>query len=78
MQVEQLIQKLTEIEAKLDILLSQKEKNDMPVMSVKDACKALGISRSTFDRMQKVEKVKKGGKWYVSRAWVENYHTINL
>lgn len=71
------MQKLIEIEAKLDILLSQKEKNDTPVMSVKEACKALGISRSTFDRMDKVEKVKKGGKWYVSRAWVESYHTIN-
>ena len=74
----EIMQKLIEIDGKLDILLSQKEKNDMPVMSVKDACKALGISRSTFDRMDKVEKVKKGGKWYVSRSWVLNYHTINL
>jgi len=76
--MENIIQKLIEIEAKLNILLSQKEKNDMPVMSVKDACKALGISRSTFDRMERVEKVKRGGKWYVSRSWVENYHTINI
>ena len=76
--MEQIIQKLIEIEAKIDKLLSQKEKNDMPVMSVKDACRALCVSRSTFDRMEGVEKVKKGGKWYVSRQWVEKYHTINL
>lgn len=74
--MESLLQKLNEIEAKINILLSQKEKNDMPVMSVKDACRFLGMSRSTFDRLKNVQKVKKGGKWYVSRAWVENYHTV--
>lgn len=73
-----LFRRLGVLEAGVNTLLASKDEQIMPTMSVKDACAALGLSRSTFDRMEGVTKVKRGGKWYVSRKWVENFHTIHM